>query len=415
MTAIISSQRLQTLSILACASLFFWVLSAGAGRPAVAVALCLTLFMAGILLTKRNFRPLPGWYICGALALLQYFIFFGSVAAFNPPLETAEFTQRADFLMFWVIGGVLSLILLWVWANIRPPASFMAIAVGVSAACVISIMVLSRIFPETETVCRVTGPSNNYFFPAFVLGVLSVLSLSPRLKIPLWGQILLIIGSLLVMGFVSGTRMILLAYVICLGSAFLVLGASRAVTLKQIAIWTGVACFGMFLSIGLDLIESCSFSARLQMLLTDAVTGIEGAKATEGISNSVNIRLQLFQKGWEVAKIRLLIGHGIAAENSVSEAVHPALSMVHNQYLSWTIWGGIPGLISGVVFLAAPLVLFFSNYPKWHVAILCGSISGMLALSNVSDTLLRTDYFLIFYLVVTSVVLGLALPRQKGP
>ena len=415
MTTTLHSQRMQILPILACASLFFWVLSAGAGRLANAGAVCLTLFVAGILLTKQNFRPLPGWYICGALGLLQYFIFFGSVAAFNSPHDTAELTQRADFLSFWIIGCILSLILLWVWANIRPPASFMAIAVGLSAACVISIMVFSRVFPEAGIPCRVTGPSNSYFFPAFVLGVLSVLSLSPHLKIPLWGQTLLIIGSLLVMGFVSGTRMILLAYVICLISACLVLGASRAVMFKQIAILTVAACFGMFLSIWFDLMDSCSFSNRLQLLLGDAVIGLENTKATEDISGSVGIRLQLYQKGWEMAKTRLFIGHGITAEHSVSMSVPPGFSNIHNQYLSWTIWGGIPGLISGIIFLAAPLVLFFSSYPKWHVAIICGSISGMLALSSVSDTLLRSDYFLIFYLVITCVMLGLALPHKKGP
>ena len=72
---------------------------------------------------------------------------------------------------------------------------------------------------------------------------------------------------------------------------------------------------------------------------------------------STAIRLQFLQKGLMELEGHLLTGRGVYMEPYIAREVRRAHKHLHNNYISWLIWGGIFVLASGLIWLGAPIVL----------------------------------------------------------
>ena len=77
----------------------------------------------------------------------------------------------------------------------------------------------------------------------------------------------------------------------------------------------------------------------------------------ETSDGNTSIRLQMLQKGLIELEGHLFTGRGVYMEPYIAREVLGGHKHLHNNYVSWLIWGGIFVLISGLIWLISPVIL----------------------------------------------------------
>ena len=72
---------------------------------------------------------------------------------------------------------------------------------------------------------------------------------------------------------------------------------------------------------------------------------------------STAIRLQFLKKGLIELEGHFLTGRGVYIEPYIAREVVSGHKHLHNNYLSWLLWGGVLILVSGLIWLISPLAL----------------------------------------------------------
>ena len=77
---------------------------------------------------------------------------------------------------------------------------------------------------------------------------------------------------------------------------------------------------------------------------------------------STAIRLQFLQKGLIELEGHFLSGRGVYMEPYIAREVVSGHKHLHNNYLSWLLWGGVFILMSGLIWLIAPVALIGKHH-----------------------------------------------------
>jgi len=225
----------------------------------------------------------------------------------------------------------------------------------------------------TERACRTgLGIFNINVFAFFVAIVFSfgfALFLSDKASD--WRSFGIVSLGLFALIVLTGSRMAILCYVLTavLISLFACGGRFKIVVFTLGAL-VGAGALGVLVNEALG----CNFLARVQVL-ADA--------ANAQTSNSSARRIELWEIGLSALKDHWLFGLGIKTEAVLS---YPNAHL-HNQYLSWTIWGGIPGLLAGLVlFLALPIYGWVKAGAKGFAV--GGACTGFAAMNLLTDSVL---------------------------
>lgn len=128
-----------------------------------------------------------------------------------------------------------------------------------------------------------------------------------------------------------------------------------------------------------------------------------------GLSDaSISQRLQFWKLGWESFKASPWLGHGVFIEQALlSGKFHH--THVHNQYLSWLLWGGLPMVLLGLGFVFG-IVFFVRRASGFDAMAIILATSLMLALSLTTDSLLRFDVYIAMHILLS--LMGVALATR---
>ncbi len=154
-------------------------------------------------------------------------------------------------------------------------------------------------------------------------------------------------------------------------------------------------------------------SDRVASLLTSVGNIVAGETAGD---EAVRIRLVLYEAGWQAFLQSPLIGHGWAGMMpatgtflSETDKVHASLPHLHNELLTFAVFGGIVGVALYACLLAAPIVVVWrSNRDSQYKARLHGAVTLVLAyaLMGATDTMLSFELHTALYVALAAVLLG---------
>ncbi len=116
-------------------------------------------------------------------------------------------------------------------------------------------------------------------------------------------------------------------------------------------------------------------------------------------------RAQHWPAAWHAFLKQPWLGYGFLQEHSVLvehlPAGAPVLPTAHQQFLSFLLWAGLPGLLTGGLFIALPVLLAWRNR-RGRVALYAATaLSLPLMLHGLTDTLLDDLRIVSFHLMMT--------------
>jgi O-antigen ligase len=208
---------------------------------------------------------------------------------------------------------------------------------------------------------------------------------------------LLVVMAVIMATAYSGSRMIFLTQVLTFaGLAFIVPVGDIRQRAKVVAFVGGAGVLGLSTGLAMDLMTDCGFVEKLRQLFMAAST----LDPDEGVS--INARAILLERGWQAVQGAPWLGYGIAFEKQLSEPYYH----LHNQYLTWTLWGGVFSLISGLMFILSASLRPLRLAGRGGL-VLALAATGVLALNSLTDSLLYHTMFQLHYLMVLTLVFGL--------
>lgn len=142
--------------------------------------------------------------------------------------------------------------------------------------------------------------------------------------------------------------------------------------------------------------------AAIAGLMTGAVTGAEWPHVTDyGIAT----RALHWPAAWQAFLERPWLGHGFRNEAAVLAqhlpAGTPVLPTAHQQYLSFLLWSGIPGLVAGCLLVALPLLLAWKEHRGRCGMYAAAALSVPLMLHGLTDTVLDDLRIVSYHLMMT--------------
>lgn len=221
---------------------------------------------------------------------------------------------------------------------------------------------------ESSAGCRVALYNANVFAaPLFATGFaiiyLSYFYLNHK-NLPKLAFVLIFM-SLILSSVFAGARSIYLATtVVIFFLAFLMSARQKyADAGKLIAVFI----VALVTSLLIENFTGCNFFSRIGNVLgflknsssTVYLQGLENINDVPTGESSMTLRLEMWQRALSLLEGHYAFGLGAHYESQVSPGKHPH---VHNMYLSWLIWGGIIGLISGFIFLIAAILSLKTVY-----------------------------------------------------
>ena len=319
-------------------------------------------------------------------------------------------------------------------------------------------------FKSATDPCRVVGLTFMPFTPASFFSSLTLLSFAGWSRLSRAERAIryaLISMSIVVVAAYTGSRGVAMALTVCLAVMLLfslIRHRSRATPkalfilvsiliglLSSAAVEQTTGCHaitrftGTFDSVGkvllgsTDEVQSLSFSEIAAPATSEPNTAgvrkaiavgtekavepaIFAASATDRVSSSIaalsdasiSLRLQFWNLGWESFMASPWLGHGIFVE-PVLLSDEFGFTHVHNQYLSWLLWGGVPMLVLGLGFVFA-LVFFVRRAAKFDALAIVLATSAMLAISLATDSFLRFDVYIAMHILMS--LIGVALSVQ---
>lgn len=364
------------------------------------------------LLLRRHFMIPSIGVVCAMILIFQLPFVMAAVATLSPPpLELGDIKQYA-VPGFW-LGLIIWMALLVVRAvHLRDADNVIGRALPLAlVACFIAISI-EKFAGVIEGGCRVRGFTPWVFVPPLFFYLFSIVTFAHWDRTNGQGRVLrllLVAMSVLIALGYTGSRGILLGQLLAFGAL------TGWFILARRDVWGAIGVLVM-LAIGIagsvvtDFLTGCSNAERLSRLLT-----VVGDSDLLSVDSSLSSRASIFSVALETALERPWLGHGIWYEHFALDKAglgrHPH---VHNQYLSWIIWGGLPALLSGIGFLVAPLFVVLRMTDTWAKGIMLIAILGPLPLSQLTDTFYRHEGYLYLHVFAITVIMVLAFKWNAG-
>ena len=220
----------------------------------------------------------------------------------------------------------------------------------------------------------------------------------------------LIFTSLVLSSVFAGARSIYLASVVVIFFLALVLLIQNR--WKPAVKLVSTFIVALIASIIIESYTGCNFFLRIGNVLgflqnsstavySDGLTGIQDVGTGE---SSMNFRLEMWQRTFSLLEGNYASGLGAHYEAKVSPGKHPH---VHNMYLSWLIWGGFISLISGLVFLVAPIIALKAGHMPFHKICLLIALPMIWMVSLLFDSFLFWKHHYLFFILISTLFYSL--------
>ena len=139
-------------------------------------------------------------------------------------------------------------------------------------------------------------------------------------------------------------------------------------------------------------------------------TLLDNRKLVEQSDRSVGFRLGFAYQSMIALQDNLFFGVGAHVEPHLAKTVLSHHMHVHNNYLSWLIWGGLITLTSGLIWLFAPVVLISKSH-NFTISIPCLMIALLWSVSLLFDSFFYwTNYT---YVYIALICLGYQISRSS--
>ncbi|MEM9715624.1 MAG: O-antigen ligase family protein [Pseudomonadota bacterium] len=297
----------------------------------------------------------------------------------------------------WMFIGILGSASLVAFTKMRKVYDHIDRSAGtlllVFSVYAIAIYVVGLMNPDQlQNACRtgmaVFNPNIFAMLAAMLINLMFAISFRKG-SVSLFG-LLVLGGGVFALVALTGSRTAILASVVT--SLVIACCASRDLwqdLLKSIAVIVIATCAGLVLAhfIGCDVL------GRFELLANPL---------DHETSFSTASRFDLWVTGWEFFKQSPLVGHGLWLEAELS---YPTAHL-HNQYLSWLVAGGIPGLIFGLLPAVALLVYGWVK-AKWQGIAIAFAVVGFAGMNFLTDSLLYWSDTLAQFLVMYAFAAGL--------
>ena len=132
--------------------------------------------------------------------------------------------------------------------------------------------------------------------------------------------------------------------------------------------------------------------------------------ANQSDPGSTGVRLSFAYQGVITLQDNLLFGVGAHVEPCLAQEVLSSHMHLHNNYVSWLIWGGLITLASGLIWLFAPVV-FISKTHNFTIAIPCLLIALLWSVSLLFDSFFSWKNFR--YVYIALICLGYQISRSS--
>ena len=236
----------------------------------------------------------------------------------------------------------------------------------------------------------------------------------------------LIFTSLVLSSVFAGARSIYLASVVVIFFLALVLLIQNR--WKPAVKLVSTFIVALIASIIIESYTGCNFFLRIGNVLgflqdsstavySDGLTGIQDVGTGESstslrlesstslrLESSMSMRLEMWQRTLSLLEGNYASGLGAHYEAKVSPGKHPH---VHNMYLSWLIWGGFISLISGLVFLVAPIIALKAGHMPFHNVSLLIALPMIWMVSLLFDSFLFWKHHYLFFILISTLFYSL--------
>ena len=220
----------------------------------------------------------------------------------------------------------------------------------------------------------------------------------------------LIFMSLILSSVFAGTRSIFIAMVVVI--FFLVLVHFVQNRWKTAVKLVSTCIMALIASLIIESYTGCNFFLRLGNVLgfiqnsSTAVyfDGLEGIQDVATGESSMSLRLEMWQRALSLLEGNYAFGLGAHYEAEVIPGKHPH---VHNMYLSWMIWGGVISLISGLVFLVAPIIALTTVHMPFQNVSLLIALPMIWMVSMLFDSFLFWKHHYYFFILISTLFYSL--------
>ncbi len=389
-------------------------------------------------------------YLSFVAMALPYLAYSQFLILFNNGLLPGIDPKEGHFMLDKLYPMAITILLVGTLRIYNAVDLFKALRIALPPTTALVFALLTYdMFKSSTDVCRILGLTFLPFTPALFFSSVTILSFvgwSRLNRIERLYRYILVSMSIVVVLAYTGSRGIALAFAVCLGAIILftllwrrgreqpkplllivsvLFGVLLCAVVEAI---TGCAVFMRFIgtldvlkfffpndsvnTVGSIVLSGPSEAVAILVANTSGETGQSTLNLAKSTSHtSIFLRLYFWELGWESIKAAPWLGHGIFYEQTLlfKNFGH---THVHNQYLSWLIWGGIPALCLGLSFLFA-VVPFALRAPKFDALVIILATSAMMALSVVVDSFLRIDTYVFMHIMLALVGLGLSTQLAK--
>jgi hypothetical protein len=132
---------------------------------------------------------------------------------------------------------------------------------------------------------------------------------------------------------------------------------------------------------------------------------VMGTEPSGGSDFGITSRAAHWPAAWQAVQESLWLGHGHLHETRVLQQHLPAgtvaLPTAHQQYLSFMLWSGAPGLVAGCLLMALPLILARKRGKGWRGYYAAAALSLPMILNGLTDTIFDDLRIVSFHLMMT--------------
>ena len=291
--------------------------------------------------------------------ILQYFLYMSILAFVNPVPITVSDAEAYAYPGFWLILCLITLLLCFRFTIVTINASMITSLLfgGVwFSFAVLSLDKLPGVINSYHT-CRVSAFYHSPFTPAVFFWAFTLLlflqwpNFAKRQKAHL---MVLVCLAVVVSNAYTGVRFSAITQSLNFAMMFVILFIYEKER-KYLLLLILAVLAGGIATIAIDAITGCGYIDRLT-----AVSRM--LKEDKNISDvSLKSRVGMLSLAIQSAVDNFWTGAGIWSAKELLNAAGFVEFNVHNQYLSWIIWGGVTTLISGLLFLFAPLILIVGS------------------------------------------------------
>lgn len=385
-------------------ALVFLIVSATAlGATALEYVAFVVVVPVAIQILQTRSVPKPKFsksdFVFIALAF-QYPVWHFLIASVRPGVARPSDIILVEEPVAWLaLLGILA-VMTWRMADIRDLAKIWRYTAPAGLALAFLFLTVDFFTDFQGNNCRVSGLVFNPNIPPVFFTIFTIASflgwagLSRNEHLVRYA---LVAAAVIVVTAYSGSRMILLVQVLTFGLlSFIVPVAGTKRRLQTVASLGAAGIVGILIGFSIDALSGCGFLGKLG-ILANAV----GSMNPE-VGESIAIRANLYDRALYVVAANPWVGVGIPMEKILAGRNYH----VHNQYLSWMIWGGVFSLISGLAYLVSASIMPVLRGRREGL-ILALAATGVLAANFFTDTLLHHPFVYIQHAMALALFFGL--------